>query len=73
MRANVRARAVVTVLARVVWRGGMLFANRAGSARMVKSLDVGVPRLESGMPVGGELGYADELTLACAVEARSSL
>lgn len=54
-------------------RGGMLFANRAGLARMVKSLDVGVPRLESGMPVGGELGYADELTLACAVEARSSL
>ena len=42
-------------------------------ARMVKPLGVGVTRLASGMPVGGELDFIDEVTLARAIEARREL
>ena len=42
-------------------------------ARIIKPLDVGVSRLASGLPVGGELEYADEVTLGRAIEARRSL
>ncbi|MCD8199466.1 MAG: recombination mediator RecR, partial [Coriobacteriaceae bacterium] len=33
-------------------------------ARLIKPLDITVTRLASGLPVGGELEYADEVTLA---------
>ncbi len=42
-------------------------------ARLVKPLGVGVSRLASGMPVGGELDYVDEITLARAIEARREI
>ena len=42
-------------------------------ARMVKPLGVNVSRLASGMPVGGELDFIDEVTLARAIEARREL
>ena len=39
-------------------------------ARIIKPLDIKVTRLASGLPVGGELEYADEVTLGRALEAR---
>ncbi len=43
-------------------------------ARMLKSFDmIRVTRLASGLPVGGDLDYADELTLGRALEGRSAL
>ena len=42
-------------------------------ARLVKPLGVTATRLASGMPVGGELDYVDEVTLSRAIEARSEL
>ena len=42
-------------------------------ARLVKPLDIKVSRLASGMPVGGELDFVDEVTLARAIEARRVL
>ena len=39
-------------------------------ARMLKPLGVKVTRLASGLPVGGDLEYADELTLGRALEGR---
>ena len=42
-------------------------------ARLVKPLGVAVSRLASGMPVGGELDFVDEVTLARAIEARREL
>lgn len=42
-------------------------------ARMVKPLGIEVSRLASGMPVGGELDFVDEVTLARAIEARRAL
>ena len=42
-------------------------------ARLVKPLDVNVSRLASGMPVGGELDFIDEVTLSRAIEARRPL
>ena len=42
-------------------------------ARMVKPLGVNASRLASGMPVGGELDFIDEVTLARAIEARREL
>ena len=42
-------------------------------ARLVKPLGIGVSRLASGMPVGGELDFIDEITLARAIEARREL
>ena len=41
--------------------------------RTIKPLGVRVSRLASGLPVGGELEYADEVTLGRAIEARLEL
>lgn len=42
-------------------------------SRTIKPLGVHVTRLASGLPVGGELEYADEVTLGRAIEARREL
>lgn len=42
-------------------------------ARTIKPLGVEVSRLASGLPVGGDLEYADELTLGRAIEARRTI
>lgn len=42
-------------------------------ARIIKPLDIRVTRLASGLPVGGELEYADEVTLGRAIESRREL
>lgn len=42
-------------------------------ARMVKPMGLKVTRLASGLPVGGDLEYADEVTLGRAFEGRRSL
>lgn len=42
-------------------------------ALTIKPLGVAVSRLASGLPVGGDLEYADELTLGRAIEARRAL
>jgi len=39
-------------------------------ARMIKPMGVEVTRFSSGMPVGGEVEFADEVTLARAIESR---
>ena len=40
---------------------------------MLKPLGMKVSRLASGLPVGGDLEYADEVTLGRAVEGRRTL
>ena len=51
--------------------------SRAQIAQLVehtiKPLGVEVSRLASGLPVGGDLEYADELTLGRAIEARRTI
>lgn len=42
-------------------------------ARMIKPLDIKVTRLASGLPVGGELEFADEVTLTRAIQTRHVL
>ena len=42
-------------------------------SRIIKPLGVGVSRLASGLPVGGDLEYADEITLGRAIEARRAV
>lgn len=42
-------------------------------ARLIKPLGIKVTRLASGLPVGGELEYADEVTLGRAIESRREL
>ncbi len=42
-------------------------------ARLVKPLGIRVTRIASGLPVGGDLEYADEVTLGRALEARREL
>ena len=42
-------------------------------ARLLKALDIKVTRIASGLPVGGDLEYADELTLGRALEGRREL
>ena len=42
-------------------------------ARIIKPLGIRVTRLASGLPVGGELEYADEVTLGRAIESRREL
>ncbi len=42
-------------------------------ARLLESLDLRVTRIASGLPVGGDLEYADELTLGRALEGRREL
>ena len=39
-------------------------------SRVIRPLGVRVTRLASGLPVGGDLEYADEVTLGRAIEAR---
>jgi recombination protein RecR len=40
--------------------------------RMLKDLDLRITRLASGLPVGGDLEYADEVTLGRAFAGRRS-
>jgi recombination protein RecR len=40
---------------------------------MLKPLGVRVTRLASGLPVGGDLEYADEVTLSQALEGRREM
>ena len=42
-------------------------------ARLVKPLGIRVTRIASGLPVGGDLEYADEVTLGRALQARRDL
>ena len=42
-------------------------------ARMLSPLGLKVTRIASGLPVGGDLEYADELTLGRALEGRRSI
>jgi recombination protein RecR len=42
-------------------------------ARMIKPLGVSISRLASGLPVGGDLEYADEVTLGRAFEGRRTV
>ncbi|GLB68345.1 recombination mediator RecR [Arthrobacter mangrovi] len=42
-------------------------------ARMLKTIGITVSRLASGLPVGGDLEYADEVTLGRAFEGRRNL
>lgn len=42
-------------------------------ARMLKPLGLKVTRIASGLPVGGDLEYADELTLGRAIEGRRAI
>jgi len=42
-------------------------------ARLLKPLEIKVTRLASGLPVGGDLEYADEVTLGRALEGRREL
>lgn len=42
-------------------------------ARLVKPLGIRVTRIASGLPVGGDLEYADEVTLGRALEARREI
>lgn len=42
-------------------------------ARALRTLEVPVTRLASGLPVGGDLEYADEVTLSRALEGRRTL
>ena len=42
-------------------------------SKLIKPLGIKVTRLASGLPVGGELEYADEISLGRALEARREL
>jgi recombination protein RecR len=42
-------------------------------ARLLKPIGINVTRIASGLPVGGDLEYADELTLGRALEGRRSI
>jgi recombination protein RecR len=42
-------------------------------ARLIKPLGIRVTRIASGLPVGGELEYADQATIARALDGRSEL
>jgi recombination protein RecR len=42
-------------------------------ARLIKPLGIKVTRLASGLPVGGDLEFADEVTLGRAIESRRTL
>ena len=42
-------------------------------ARLIKPLGILVSRIASGLPVGGDLEYADEVTLGRALEARREM
>lgn len=42
-------------------------------ARLIKPLGIRVTRIASGLPVGGDIEYADEVTLGRAIEARREM
>lgn len=42
-------------------------------ARLIKPMDIRVTRIASGIPVGGELEYSDQATIARAIDGRSPL
>jgi len=42
-------------------------------SRLIKPLNIGVTRIATGMPVGGDLDYADEITVTRALAGRRSL
>jgi recombination protein RecR len=42
-------------------------------SKLLKSMDVNVSRLASGLPVGGDLEYADEVTLGRAFAGRRAV
>jgi recombination protein RecR len=42
-------------------------------ARLIKPLNVSVTRIAHGIPVGGDLEYADEVTLAKALQGRREM
>ena len=42
-------------------------------ARTIKTLGIQTTRLASGLPVGGDLEYVDEVTLGRAIEARHEM
>ncbi len=42
-------------------------------ARLLEPVGINVTRIASGLPVGGDLDYADELTLGRALEGRRSV
>jgi recombination protein RecR len=42
-------------------------------ARLIKPLGITISRLASGLPVGGDLEYADEVTLSRAFEGRRKI
>ena len=42
-------------------------------SRIIRPLGVRATRLASGLPMGGDLEYADEVTLGRAIEARREL
>ena len=42
-------------------------------ARLINPLGIAVTRIASGLPVGGDLEYADELTLGRALEGRRAV
>lgn len=42
-------------------------------AKILKPLDVKVTRIAAGVPVGGDLEYADEVTLSKALEGRKEI
>jgi len=42
-------------------------------SKILKPLDVKVTRIASGLPVGGDLEYADEVTLSKALEGRTEI
>ncbi len=48
-------------------------ATAAYLSRLLKDLGVVVSRLASGLPVGGDLEYADEVTLGRAFEGRRAI
>ena len=48
-------------------------ATAAYLARLIKPLGVRVTRIAQGVPVGGELEYADEVTLGLAVQGRREM
>ncbi|MDR2106131.1 MAG: toprim domain-containing protein, partial [Coriobacteriales bacterium] len=42
-------------------------------ARLIKPLGIRTTRLASGLPVGGDLEFADEVTLGRAIESRREI
>mgnify|MGYP000665245455 CR=1 FL=1 len=51
----------------------VILATTPNLARLIKPLGVTVSRLASGLPVGGDLEFADEVTLGRAIESRLEL